>query len=328
MRRTLSCFILHLAIVLFSNPWQALAQGPRMATVAMRPYHDRRAVVAVKVNGAGPYDFMVDTGATITVVDTDLVDQLKLPIEGTGTIHSFAAASTVWRSTAREIMVGDLTVKNVAIVSMKNPLLGSERPSIRGILGENFLHHFDLLIDNQHRQVTLDIGNQLAASLHGEHVVIRSTPTLAEQGEYLRPRLSVRIKDMGDTNVLLDSGANELIVFHWGNPFGNEIEGTDLKTINGELRCNSQLSTVRFSRHNVREMNVATCLSATVRPESNEGILPTAIFKKVFISHAGFYIIIDPIASRDRFGSSATVTARCVHCSGLQGERVGPRFDQ
>src|ERR1700685_2049227 len=140
MRRTLSCFILQLAIVLLSNPWQALAQGPRMATVAMRPYHDTRVVVAVKGNGAGPYDFMVDTGATIPVVDAALVDQLKLPIEGSVTIHSFAAASAGSRSIAREIKVGDLTVKDVAIVSMKNPLLGSERPSIRGILGENFLH--------------------------------------------------------------------------------------------------------------------------------------------------------------------------------------------
>src|ERR1700733_8510919 len=232
------------------KPMASVGAGPPNGDRGHEAYHDTRAVVAVKVNGAGPYDFMVDTGATITVVDTDLVDQLKLPIEGTGTIHSFAAASTVWRSIAREIMVGDLTVKNVAIVSMKNPLLGSERPSIRGILGENFLHHFELLIDNQHRQVTLDIGNELAASLHGEHLVIRSTPTLAEQGEFLRPRLSVRIQDMGDTNVLLDSGANELIVFHWGNPFGSESTGTYLKTINGKLRCSTRLSTVHFSAHN------------------------------------------------------------------------------
>jgi predicted aspartyl protease len=280
-----------------------------MATVAMRPYHGTRAIVGVKVNGAGPYDFMVDTGATITVVDADLVDQLKLPIEGSITIHSSAAASPASRSTAREITVGDLTVKNVVIVSMKNPLLGSERPSIRGILGENFLHHFDLLIDNQHRQVTLDIGNELAASLHGEHLLIRSTPTPAEQGEYLRPRLSVRIQDMGNTNVLLDSGANELIVFHWGNPFGSESTGTYLKTINGELRCSTRLSTVYFSAHNFDKVAFAACVSGTVQPGSQEGILPTAIFRQVFISHAASYVIINPTGSRVGFGSGAAVTA-------------------
>lgn len=309
MRRTLPCFILQFAIVVLSNPWQTLAQGPQMATVAMRPYHDRRAIVAVKVNGAGPYDFMVDTGATITVVDADLVDQLKLPIEGSITIHSSAAASPGSRSIAREITVGGLTVKNVVIVSMKNPLLGSERTGIRGILGENFLHHFDLLIDNQHRQVTLDIGNELAASLHGEHLLIRSTPTLFEQGEYLRPRLSVRIQDVGNTNVLLDSGANDLIVLNWGNPFGSESTGTYLKTINGELRCSTRLSTVHFSAHNFEEVAFAACVSGTVQPGSHEGILPTAIFRQVFISHAASYVIINPTGSRVGFVSGAAVTA-------------------
>lgn len=309
MRRNLSCFIVQLAIVLFSNPWQALAQGSRMATVAMRPSHDKRAVVAVKVNGEGPYDFVVDTGATITVVDADLVDQLKLPIEGAVTVRSSAATSAGSRSIAREIMVGDLTITNVTIVSMKNPLLGSKTTGIRGILGENFLHHFDLLIDNLHRQVTLDTGNELAASLHGEHLVIHSTPTLTEQGEYLRPRLSVRIQDVGDTNVLLDSGANELIVFHWGNPFGSESTGTNLQTINGKLRCSTRLSMVRFSPHNFKDVEFAACVSATMQPGSQQGILPTAIFRQVFISHAASYVILDPTGSPLGLGSGATVTA-------------------
>jgi hypothetical protein len=149
----------------------------------------------------------------------------------------------------------------------------------------------------------------LAASLHGEHLVIRSTPTLAEQGEYLRPRLSVRIKDMGDTNVLLDSGANELIVFHWGNPLADESIGNDVKTINGKVRCSARLSTMYFSAHNFKDVEFAACVSVTVQPGSQEGILPTAIFRQVFISHAASYVIINPTASRVGFGSGATVTA-------------------
>jgi hypothetical protein len=46
------------------------AESPQKVTVSMRPYKGPRSVVAVKVNGAGPYDFMVDTGATIIVAMT------------------------------------------------------------------------------------------------------------------------------------------------------------------------------------------------------------------------------------------------------------------
>jgi predicted aspartyl protease len=309
MDRRVPCSILQLAVLLLSISGQALAQDRQMTTVAMRPHHGTRVILAVKVNGAGPYDFMVDTGATITVVDADLVDELKLPIEGSVAIHSFAAVSTGWQSKTREITVGDLTVKNVGIVSMMKPLPGVGIPGIRGILGENFLHHFDLLIDNQHRQVSFDIGTDLAASLIGDHVVITSASTSAERGEYLRPRISVTIKDVGDAKVLLDSGANELTLFRWGNPFSRAIDGSGLQTINGKLPCNSEQRTVQFSRHNVSEVDVATCVSALVRPESTEGILPTAMFKQVFISHAASYVIINPAVSRGGFGNTVRFTA-------------------
>jgi predicted aspartyl protease len=303
MRRTVLWSILQLAVLPFSISGQALAQDRQMTTVAMRPHHGTRVIVAVKVNGAGPYDFMVDTGATFTVVDADLMEELKLPIDGSVAIHSIAGVSAGWRSQAGEITVGDLTVKNVDIVSMRKPLSGSGISGIRGILGENFLHHFDLLIDNQHRQVSLDIGAGLAALLSGDHLVISSASTSAERGENLRPRVMVTIEDVGEAKVLFDSGANELILFRWGNPFGPAIEGSGLEMINGKLLCNSEQRKVHFSRHNVSEVDVATCLSAAVRPGSNEGILPTAMFKQVFFSHAASYVIINPVVSHGGIGS-------------------------
>jgi hypothetical protein len=40
---------------------------------------------------------------------------------------------------------------------------------VRGILGENFLDHFDL-IDNEHRQLLFDEGGSLASGFEGEHL--------------------------------------------------------------------------------------------------------------------------------------------------------------
>jgi predicted aspartyl protease len=39
-------------------------------------------VVEAKVNGAGPFRFLVDTGTTLTVVDPDLARQLQVPTVG------------------------------------------------------------------------------------------------------------------------------------------------------------------------------------------------------------------------------------------------------
>jgi len=40
-------------------------------------------VIPVKVNQSGPYDFMVDTGSQLNVIDTALAAQLRLRSQGT-----------------------------------------------------------------------------------------------------------------------------------------------------------------------------------------------------------------------------------------------------
>src|SRR6266550_1398961 len=41
--------------------------------------NDAAILVPVKINGEGPYKFVLDTGATFTCIDQKLVDRLKLP---------------------------------------------------------------------------------------------------------------------------------------------------------------------------------------------------------------------------------------------------------
>src|ERR1700716_538340 len=41
--------------------------------------NDAAIIVPVKINGHGPFKFILDTGATFTCIDQKLADQLKLP---------------------------------------------------------------------------------------------------------------------------------------------------------------------------------------------------------------------------------------------------------
>jgi hypothetical protein len=56
------CALLFVVILLSFAAVPASGESPHTATVSMRPSKGARMVVAVKLNGAGPYDFMVDTG--------------------------------------------------------------------------------------------------------------------------------------------------------------------------------------------------------------------------------------------------------------------------
>jgi predicted aspartyl protease len=287
------CALLCVVVLLSIAALPASAESSHPVTVSMRPYKGDRPIVAVKLNGAGPYDFMVDTGATTTVMDTALFDQLGLRAEGSSRITSSAGATNQVRSAVKEITLDCLSAQNITVVGMKFPLKGSDYRTVRGILGENFLRHFDILFDNQNRTMTLDAADSLADSLSGERIPI-IFPPLARDGENrYRPMISVTVQTFGHAIVLLDSGATDLILLQWGNQ-SNGFADTRLTTVNGWYTCESTVGGVHLGKGPVNYLPMVHCQGATVKLKDCDGILPTAIFKQIFISHAGSYAIISP----------------------------------
>jgi hypothetical protein len=279
---------LSLATLMLFAALPGSAQSSQKVTVSMRPYKGNRSIVAVKVNGFGPYDFMVDTGSTVTVLDTALFAELGLRAEGTSKLLSSSGASNQVRSIVREITLGCFSAPNVEVLRVQSPMAAYEYRAVRGILGENFLRRFDILIDNQHRTITLDSGDSLGDSLSGERLPISFPP----QG--YRPTMSVKVQGYGPARLLLDSGATTLSLLQ------SRIESTDLqgsmilKTVNGSLTCEGSYATLYLGRATIRSLEIVNCQTVFEKPKDSEGTLPTAIFKRIFISHAGSYAIVNP----------------------------------
>ena len=115
-------------------------------------------VVQVMVNGRGPYDFILDTGATLTCVDATLEGELQLPerfsqfgvgagVEGVGRIRLVTIDSLrIGPERARDLPACVLDLKH----------LGMLAPSIRGLVGLNFLKNYRVTLDFQRRALVLD----------------------------------------------------------------------------------------------------------------------------------------------------------------------------
>src|SRR6202034_3945204 len=152
----------------------ALHAEPRcpgsVASLALRRIQGDLIVIRVRINRTGPYDFLVDTGSQITTIDPVLASDLHLRIEGTTGVSGVRTQSRSAFAFLDLIEVGSHSVPQSLVIVQDIAELKEADPRLRGILGENFLARFDLLIDNRKRILCLDESSSLSQAIRSEHV--------------------------------------------------------------------------------------------------------------------------------------------------------------
>ncbi|PXA83541.1 hypothetical protein DMC47_43095 [Nostoc sp. 3335mG] len=98
--------------------------------------------VPVLVNGKGPFRFIVDSGATRTVISSTLAAQLGLPSAGTVSLHSVGGESEVPAVHIDSLYVGALPAKEIVAPVLDEANLGG-----LGILGIDTLKGKKVVID-------------------------------------------------------------------------------------------------------------------------------------------------------------------------------------
>lgn len=111
-------------------------------------------ILEVNVNGQGPFDFALDTGATMTVLCHKTAQKLGItastPAKGTGAGGQLAVSLTRLGSLA----IGELEVKDLQVAVMDltgvSQAAGTE---IAGVIGYNLLEKFRVTIDYPKRKI-------------------------------------------------------------------------------------------------------------------------------------------------------------------------------
>lgn len=112
-----------------------------------------RIYVQVRVNGAGPYRFMFDTGASgMGRADTSLVNELAIPIAGTTTNSDGVNTTTINFVRLRSLSLGGMTRSNVEVLSRDYSRDG-ETVRISGIIGREYFADGLLVIDYPKRML-------------------------------------------------------------------------------------------------------------------------------------------------------------------------------
>jgi predicted aspartyl protease len=113
---------------------QAVDKTGTTEDVRFRNEMYNRMTVPVRLSGAGPFRFIVDTGANRTAISRELASRLNLAAGQSGQLHSTSGVSTVATAT-----VPDLQLTRKAVKKIDAPLLESENIGADGILGTDSL---------------------------------------------------------------------------------------------------------------------------------------------------------------------------------------------
>jgi len=191
----------------------------------------------------------------------------------------------------KEIRVGNSTVSELGAIIDKMDQIKLKAPGIRGVLGEDFISEFDLLIDYQKRELRFD---QPAPG--GERCRIETTGHYRGQTTTNRLLIEAEFMDVsgGKVQLQLDTGAKMPELFPiphdsfpeqpWAGSmaFSSGLNGT---TVHAH-------ATIRIGATTVKDLDVIQSRRGVAFDAV--GLLPASIFKRIYISHTGGFVVLNP----------------------------------
>jgi len=274
--------------------------------VASVPFHlvnRYQMILAVSVNHSGPYNFLLDTGTQITMVDPALAAELHLDTEGSAEIAGAGFHASASFAKLALVEAGSHSVTGQKVLAYDLQKLRSIDLSIRGILGEDFLEHFDMLIDNAHSLLCLDDSAAMREDVKGQRIPLLA-PKQTGEGAQLPKSLIIaaRLSDgMRPVRLKLDSGSNTPFLYgpsqylaiglsRGASWHGREADGTQRAFVALPLQ-DVKIGPLELSK-------VSFLTLAGVQKDSRisdfDGLLSTGLFKRILICHTDHFAILDP----------------------------------
>ena len=128
---------------------------------------ETRLTVQVHVNGRGPYDFIVDSGADTSVVGLRIARDLQLPLGQPAILNSMTARNIVDRVKVDQLTLGPTTIRNLQLPALREVDVGGE-----GMIGIDALVRQRLLMDFEKRLIKVEDARVPVKSYPGEIVVV------------------------------------------------------------------------------------------------------------------------------------------------------------
>ena len=159
----------------------------------------QRYTIPVTIDGAGPYNFMIDTGSQATVVTHEINDQLALPSLGSATLVGMSSVRTV-----PIVEVDNLQLGSQVLHNLTSPVLERDHIGADGIIGLDSLQDMRVLIDFRNETIAVESLDEQSGS-RGFEIVVRA------RNKHGRLLITDALVEGVRATVIIDTGAQASI---------------------------------------------------------------------------------------------------------------------
>jgi hypothetical protein len=128
---------------------------------------DTRLSVEVQVNGHGPYQFIVDSGADTSAVGLRIAHDLQLPLGTQATLNGMTSRNVVDRVKVDELTLGPTTIRDLQLPALREMDLGGA-----GLVGIDALVRQRLMMDFDKRVIKVEDASKPMKINPGDIVII------------------------------------------------------------------------------------------------------------------------------------------------------------
>jgi hypothetical protein len=170
---------------------------------------DARGAISldVRVNGAGPYRFVLDTGTARSIVSESLAREIGAPTVAKSEIVTSGGSEMRLVVSLESLSIAAARVGRVLAPVLPDARLAAIGYGVRGVLGQDFLSAFNYTLDYRHARLTWDDP----LTCEGPDAV----PLVAAEGRFV---MTVQTDATAGLRLVPDSGAEAPVLFQPARP--------------------------------------------------------------------------------------------------------------
>ena len=251
------------------------AQPQSQAGLPLRILAGHAVLDDVFLNGKGPFRFFLDTGSQANFIDRKVAAQVGLAPNHRVDVQTRTGNVVLTGVDNVTITVGDAVQAGQELLISPLDAVHRLSMSIDGILGEAFLARFDYLLDLRHKRIVFGAAEPLG----GTKSAVRIS----------RTRM---IANTSEGRLVIDSGASSVVLYRPISPAGGRVT---FATMSGTAELGlERLPRLRFAGREFRDLMAAVAPVRSAKDDDSDGLLPTNLFRSVYVSHSGGFVVIDP----------------------------------